>query len=100
MMFEHPTGHIACLDSQHHSIHQILGGLDEGHGAVQTGDYQLPGDIVDISLDLACDVELVTIQRDATKICKEIRLGAGAGTLVSNFTSQTIQPLPCLATMK
>ena len=96
MILVHPAGHVARLHSQHHRVHQVLGSLDERHGAVQTRHDQLTRDVVNISLDLAGDVELVTVEGDPAQVSEEVRLGAGAGTSLSYLASKRVQLLTSL----
>ena len=78
------AGHVTRLDSQHHGVHQVLGGLDEGGGRVQAGDYQLPGHVLDISLDLGGDVQLVTVEGDPLEVGDQVLLGGGLWTFLSD----------------
>ena len=100
MILVHPAGHVARLHSQHHGVHQVLGSLDERHGAVQTGHDQLTRDVVNISLDLAGDVELVTVEGDPAQVSEEVRLGAGAGTSLNYLASKRVQLLTSLTETK
>ena len=89
-------GQVARLHRHQHRGHQVLGSLDERHGAVQTRHDQLTRDVVNISLDLAGDVELVTVEGDPAQVSEEVRLGAGAGTSLSYLASKRVQLLTSL----
>ena len=78
------AGHVTRLDCQHHGVHQVLGGLDEGGGRVKAGDYQLPRHVLDISFDLGGDVQLVAVEGDPLKVGDQVLLGCGLWTLLSN----------------
>lgn len=78
------AGHVARLDRQHHGVHEVLGGLDEGGGGVQAGDDQLPGHVLDVSLDLGGDVQLVAVEGDPLQVGDQVLLGRGLRALFSN----------------
>ena len=84
-MFPPPVlgaGHVAGLDDQHHGVHEVLGGLDEGGGRVQARDHQLPGHVLDVGLDLGGDVELVAVEGDPLEVGQQVLLGRGLRTLL------------------
>lgn len=65
-------GHVRRLHCLHHRIHQVLCGLDQGHGAVHPGDDQLPTEVLHLGLDFAADVELVAVEGDALKVGQQV----------------------------
>ena len=76
------AGDVARLDGEHHGVHEVLGGLDEGGGGVEAGDDELPRHVLDISLHLGGDVELVAVERDPLQVRDQVLLGRRLGALV------------------
>lgn len=59
---------VGSFDSKNDSVHQVLGCLDKGSGAVEAGNDEFAADILYVSFDFARDVHLMAIKSDALKI--------------------------------
>lgn len=81
---------VGSLDSGHHRVHQVLCGLNEGHGAVQPRDDQLSSQVLHLSLDFAADVELVTIQGNTLQVGQQVLLTGGVRAIVSDGAAQLV----------
>ena len=68
-------------------------GLNERGGGVQARHNELPGDGVDVSLDLAGDAELVAVEGNALQVGQQVVLGGRLGAGVSNAPTQRVQPV-------
>ena len=99
--------HIACLHRPHCDIPQVLHTADEGHGTVLPRGDELPTMCLHLGLDLAADVELVTVEGNALLGGQQVLLAgliwpmvcSGMATIVppenclDNFLSSTAQPM-------
>lgn len=53
-------------------------------------DDQLPSEVLNLSLDFAADVELVTVQGDALQVGQQVGLAGGVGALQQRETEKPL----------
>ena len=73
------------LDGEDDGVEEVAGGLDEGHGGIEPADDELVADLLDVRLDLARDVEVVAIERDALHVGPQVLLRLAQLALVRNL---------------